>query len=217
MMTSLFSPFDPTSMKFQMNWMSMLIVMIIMPKNFWLKESRITMIEKNIIEKIYKEFFNITHHKEIILISMSLFLMIALNNLMGLFPYIFTATSHISTSMAMALPLWTMLMIYGWINHTNSMFMHLLPTGTPYLIMPMMILIETTGNIIRPISLSVRLTANMIAGHLLMTLLGNLSDTNSVILTFPLKMILMTFESAISMIQAYVFSTLITLYSSEIP
>nr|AZZ89170.1 ATP synthase F0 subunit 6 [Betatropis formosana] len=217
MMTSLFSPFDPSTMKMQMNWMSMLIPMLILPNKYWMKNSRWLTLTKMTEKKISSEFMNITHHKEMILLSTSMFMVITMNNIMGLLPYVFTSTSHMSISLSLALPTWIMLMLYGWLNHTNSMFMHLLPTGTPYMIMPMMIIIETTGNLIRPISLSVRLTANMIAGHLLMTLLGNLSDMNSTMLTFPIKILLMSFESAISIIQAYVFSTLVTLYSSEIP
>nr|AZZ89040.1 ATP synthase F0 subunit 6 [Achilidae gen. 1 sp. n. 1 SX-2018] len=217
MMVSLFSSFDPTTISMQMNWMSMTMVMIMLPKTFWFKSSRWIKTESILQKKISNELNNITHHKEMIIVSMSIFTMIMINNLMGLFPYIFTSTSHLSVSMSMAIPMWIMLMMYGWTNHTNSMFMHLLPTGTPYVIMPMMILIETTGNLIRPISLSVRLTANMIAGHLLMTLLGSMNETSPMMLLLPMKMTLMMFESAISIIQAYVYTTLITLYSSEIP
>nr|YP_010235786.1 ATP synthase F0 subunit 6 [Bambusicaliscelis flavus]QTD82404.1 ATP synthase F0 subunit 6 [Bambusicaliscelis flavus] len=217
MMTSLFSSFDPSTKFLQLNWIMMLSTMMILPMNFWLKISRPMMMKKMIETKLLSEFYNSTNQKEMILLSISMFLMILTNNLMGLFPYNFTPTSHISMSMSMSIPMWITLMIYGWTKFTNSMFIHLLPTGTPKMIMPMMIMIETTGNMIRPISLSVRLTANMIAGHLLMTLLGNINEMKMIILTMPIQMMLMMFESSISIIQAYVFSTLITLYSSDIP
>nr|YP_010381622.1 ATP synthase F0 subunit 6 [Symplanella brevicephala]UDL71997.1 ATP synthase F0 subunit 6 [Symplanella brevicephala] len=217
MMTSLFSSFDPSSKIFQFNWIMMLSPTLILPMNFWMKKSRWLMMKKKMKNKIYKEFLNSTKHKEMMYLSISIMIMIMTNNFMGLFPYIFTSTSHISLCLSLSLPMWLMMMIYGWKNFTNSMFMHLLPTGTPTMIMPMMILIETTGNLIRPISLSVRLTANMIAGHLLMTLLGNMNSIKIIMIIFPIQMMLILFESAISIIQAYVFSTLITLYSSEIP
>nr|AZZ89105.1 ATP synthase F0 subunit 6 [Paracatonidia sp. SX-2018] len=217
MMTSLFSTFDPSSFKMQMNWIMMTSTLMIMPLNFWMSKSRWIKTKKIIENKIISEFKSITTHKEILIMTKSMFVMILVINIMGLFPYTFTPTSHISLTLSMALPMWMMMMIYGWTKFTNNMFMHMLPMGTPYPIMPMMIIIETTGNIIRPISLSVRLMANMLAGHLLMTLLGNLNELNMMILTFPIKMMLMSFETAISIIQAYVFSTLITLYSSEIP
>nr|YP_010381596.1 ATP synthase F0 subunit 6 [Neosymplana vittatum]UDL71971.1 ATP synthase F0 subunit 6 [Neosymplana vittatum] len=217
MMTSLFSSFDPSSNLLQLNWMMMTYSMIILPMNFWMKNSRWMILKKNIKNKMFSELMNSTKHKEMMYLSISIMTMILLNNFMGLFPYIFTSTSHISISMSISIPVWLMLMMYGWTKFYNHMFKHLLPIGTPSMIMPMMIMIETTGNIIRPISLSVRLTANMIAGHLLMTLLGNTNSIKMIIFILPVQMMLMLFESAISIIQAYVFSTLITLYSSEIP
>nr|YP_009706666.1 ATP synthase F0 subunit 6 [Aphaena amabilis]QEP09166.1 ATP synthase F0 subunit 6 [Aphaena amabilis] len=218
MMTSLFSTFDPATNKLmiQGNWIIMITTMMILPKWFWTKKSRMNMLMKMMEKKLMNEFKSMTHHKDILIMTMSMFLFIMTNNMMGLIPYIFTSTSHISISLSIALPSWMMIMMYGWMNFTNEMFKHLLPKGTPTAISPMMILIETTGNLIRPISLSVRLTANMIAGHLLMTLLGNTSSIKLIMMIMPIQMILMMFETAISMIQAYVFSTLITLYSSEI-
>nr|UCC42864.1 ATP synthase F0 subunit 6 [Geisha distinctissima] len=216
-MTSLFASFDPSSKFMQMNWMIMLMSISTIPMMFWVTPSRTNMIKKMIEKKLSSEMWNNTKHKEMILMTTSFFMMILVNNMMGLFPYTFTPTSHPSLTLSLALPTWLMMMIYGWMNHTKKMFIHLLPTGTPGPIMPMMIMIETVGNIIRPLSLSIRLTANMIAGHLLMTLLGNMNESKMLIIVMPMKMMLMSFETAISMIQAYVFATLVSLYSSELP
>nr|YP_010990634.1 ATP synthase F0 subunit 6 [Flata truncata]WOW99052.1 ATP synthase F0 subunit 6 [Flata truncata] len=217
MMSSLFASFDPTAKFIQLNWLMLTSPMMIIPANFWMKKSRMNMLKKLFEQKISMEMWNNTKHKEMLMMTMSMFFIIMINNMMGLFPYTFTPTSHPAISISLALPAWMMLMIYGWMKFTNKMLIHLLPTGTPPPIMPMMIVIETTGNLIRPMSLSIRLTANMIAGHLLMTLLGNLNEINQLIFILPAQMILMTFETAISVIQAYVFATLISLYSSEIP
>lgn len=217
MITRLFSTFDPSSFKIQLNWKIILIRIIIIPINFWISESRWTKIKNLIEQKLIEEFKNITHHKEILIFSKSIFLFILISNIIRLFPYTFTPTAQISLSLSLALPIWLILIIYGWSNHTNSILSHLLPRGTPRLIIPIIIMIEITGNLIRPISLSVRLTANIIAGHILITLLGNLNETNIIILTLPIKIFIILFESAVSIIQAYVFSTLITLYSREIP
>nr|YP_010381674.1 ATP synthase F0 subunit 6 [Augilodes binghami]UDL72049.1 ATP synthase F0 subunit 6 [Augilodes binghami] len=217
MMTSLFSSFDPSTKIFQLNWILMITPIMILPMNFWMKKSRWTIFKKKSNNFILMEFKSTSNHKEIKLISLSLFLIIVTQNILGLFPYNFTPTSHISLNVSISIPIWMMLMIFGWTKFYKHMFIHLLPLGTPSMIMPMMILIETTGNIIRPISLSVRLTANMIAGHLLMTLLGNMNWTKIIILSLPIQIMLMLFESCISIIQAYVFSTLLNLYSSEIP
>nr|WOW98948.1 ATP synthase F0 subunit 6 [Borysthenes sp. 1 WQW-2023a] len=218
MLTNLFSSFDPsTNLYSQMNWMSLITPTMILSSSFWMKKSRILMIKKMISTKMNKEFSSILKNKQIKLILKSMFMFILMSNLMGLTPYTFTSTSHLVISMSLALPTWIMLMSYGWTNSTNKMFSHMIPNGTPKPLMPFMILIETISNLIRPISLCVRLSANMIAGHLLMTLMGNINNMSTIILILTAQMMLMMFETAISMIQAYVFTILSTLYSSEIP
>lgn len=110
-------------------------------------------------------------------------------------------------------------MIFGWINNTKHIFAHLVPQGTPPVLMPFIVLIETISNVIRPGTLAVRLSANIIAGHLLLTLLGNTGNSLSTILVSLLivtQLLLLILESAVAIIQAYVFTILSTLYSSEI-
>jgi F-type H+-transporting ATPase subunit a len=85
--------------------------------------------------------------------------------------------------------------------------------------MPFMVCIETISNVIRPGTLAVRLTANIIAGHLLLTLIGNTGNSLSSILVGLLvisQIALLILESAVSIIQSYVFAVLSTLYSSEV-
>jgi F-type H+-transporting ATPase subunit a len=76
-------------------------------------------------------------------------------------------------TLSLAFPLWLAFMIYGWFNHTRHILAHLVPLGTPGALIPFIVLIETTRNVIRPGTLAVRLAANIIAGHLLLVLLGN--------------------------------------------
>nr|QWX95175.1 ATP synthase subunit 6 [Homoeocerus angulatus] len=222
MMTNLFSTFDPSTSTFlAMNWVSTISCFLLIPLSYWTMPNRLQVLMETITMKLNEEFKMLMgpNSKGMTLIMISLFMFILVNNIMGLLPYIFTSTSHLVFTLTMALPLWLSLMIYGWINHTNSMFSHLIPVGTPAILMPFMVMIETISNLIRPGSLAVRLTANMIAGHLLMSLLGN-NATNSNTMIVPIIMIvqimLMMFESAVSLIQAYVFSVLSTLYSSEV-
>nr|YP_010415461.1 ATP synthase F0 subunit 6 [Ziczacella heptapotamica]USC52151.1 ATP synthase F0 subunit 6 [Ziczacella heptapotamica] len=216
-MTNLFSVFDPCTGLFSMNWMSTIIFLMILPYKYWFTPNKINLLYNMMLNNLQKEISVLMPYKGTTLIMLSLFLFILVNNLMGLLPYVFTSSSHLIYSLALALPLWMALMIYGWLNKYNSMFSHLVPTGTPGVLMPFMVMIETVSNIIRPGSLSVRLTANMIAGHLLMSLLGN--NTSSMMLMMSTMFIyvgLMLFELAVAMIQSYVFMTLSTLYSSEI-
>nr|AEH21217.1 ATP synthase F0 subunit 6 [Himacerus apterus] len=222
MMNNLFSAFDPASSNMlSLNWTSTFIIMMLIPMNYWMSPSRYMIMFNMIMIKLHNEFKMLLNNKikGFTLIFISLFMLILINNLYGLVPYIFTSTSHLVFSLTMALPLWLSLMLFGWINHTQNMFTHLIPMGTPPMLMPFMVMIETTSNMIRPGSLAVRLTANMIAGHLLMSLLGNNSVNTSNIMIMMLmiiQMMLMLFETAVSIIQAYVFSVLSTLYSSEL-
>nr|QXF29230.1 ATP synthase F0 subunit 6 [Pentatoma rufipes] len=222
MMTNLFSTFDPaTSLNYSLNWLSIFVSLILIPYPFWMMPNRLMIMFNNITQKLHNEFKLLLgmNSEGMTLLTISLFLYILTNNFMGLMPYIFTSSSHLVFSLTLALPLWLSLMIFGWFKNTNSMFAHLVPNGTPNLLMPFMVMIESISNIIRPGSLAVRLTANMIAGHLLMSLLGNKSlDVNNFILLFisMIQIMLMMFEAAVAIIQAYVFSVLATLYSSEV-
>nr|WME17538.1 ATP synthase F0 subunit 6 [Scelimena sp. 1 XDL-2023a] len=222
MMTNLFSSFDPsTSLYLSMNWLSSLMFLTIMPLSFWSLKTRPTILLNSLTKNLNKEFSSLLMNKgtNSTMIFISLFMLILINNTMGLLPYIFTSTSHMCMTLTMALPLWISFNLFGWINKTNYMFEHMVPMGTPSILMPFMVCIETISNIIRPMTLAIRLAANMIAGHLLMTLMGNTgAHLSSIMLMSMLTMqiMLITLEAAVSMIQAYVFSVLSTLYSSEV-
>nr|ALO70963.1 ATP synthase F0 subunit 6 [Aleocharinae sp. 4 EF-2015] len=221
MMANLFSSFDPTTNLFSLNWLSTFIGFMFIPSMYWLIPSRWHFIWIKIIMILHNEFKILlgTKIKGSTLIFISLFSIIMFNNFLGLFPYIFTSSSHLVMTLALALPLWLSFMIYGWLNNTIHMFAHLVPQGTPPVLMPFMVLIESISNIIRPGTLAVRLAANMIAGHLLMTLLGNTGSSLSLLMINILiltQLLLLILESAVAIIQSYVFAVLSTLYSSEV-
>nr|QUB07076.1 ATP synthase F0 subunit 6 [Cryptocephalus flavolimbatus] len=223
MMTNLFSSFDPTTnLNMSLNWLSTFIGLVIVPSLFWFIPSRLSMLWNKLINILHKEFKTLIatkKHQGSTLILVSLFSVILFNNFMGLFPYIFTSTSHMVLTLSLALPMWLSFMIFGWINNTIHMFAHLVPQGTPPALMPFMVCIETISNMIRPGTLAIRLSANMIAGHLLMTLLGNTGNSLSMIMINFLiitQILLLILESAVSIIQSYVFAVLMTLYSSEV-
>nr|YP_010464214.1 ATP synthase F0 subunit 6 [Strongylium kulzeri]UUL71591.1 ATP synthase F0 subunit 6 [Strongylium kulzeri] len=222
MMANLFSSFDPsTNWNSNFNWMSTILGFLLIPPMFWLIPSRMNFMWNMIIKSLHKEFKTLLGPKikGSSLVFISLFTLILYNNFMGLFPYVFTSTSHMVMTLSLALPLWLSFMLFGWINNTIHMFAHLVPQGTPNVLMPFMVCIETISNIIRPGTLAIRLSANMIAGHLLMTLLGN---TGSMMSLYMVKLLLITqillllLESAVAIIQSYVFAVLSTLYSSEV-
>nr|AML26712.1 ATP synthase F0 subunit 6 [Hydrophilidae sp. BMNH 1274734] len=223
MMTNLFSSFDPTTnFNLSLNWLSTFLGIMLIPSMYWLIPSRMNFIWIKIMMTLHNEFktlINANHIKGSTLMFISLFSMIVFNNFLGLFPYIFTSTSHMILTLTLALPLWMSFMIYGWINNTVHMLAHLVPQGTPPILMPFMVCIETISNIIRPGTLAVRLMANMMAGHLLMTLLGNTgASMNLLLINFLIitQILLLMLESAVAIIQSYVFAVLSTLYSSEV-
>nr|QNE86001.1 ATP synthase F0 subunit 6 [Platambus maculatus] len=224
MMTNLFSTFDPSTniMNLSLNWVSTLMGIFMIPLSFWFIPSRFNIIWINITLTLHKEFKTLMgsfYQKGSTFIFISLFSMILFNNFMGLFPYIYTSTSHMSLTFSLALPLWLSFMLFGWMNNSQHMFAHLVPQGTPSILMPFMVLIETISNLIRPGTLAVRLAANMIAGHLLLTLLGNtgpMMNNFMINLLIITQILLLMLEFAVSIIQSYVFAILSTLYSSEV-
>nr|QYK19489.1 ATP synthase subunit 6 [Tritoma metasobrina] len=219
---NLFSSFEPSSLfNFSLNWLSTLLILIFIPPMFWLIPSRMQMLWINITMILHKEFKILLNSplKGSTLIFISLFAFILFNNFLGLFPYIFTSTSHMVLTLSLAFPLWLSFMIYGWTQNTTHMLAHLVPQGTPPVLMPFMVCIETISNIIRPGTLAIRLSANMIAGHLLLTLLGNTGPSMNIWMLVMLiftQILLLTLETAVSIIQSYVFAVLSTLYSSEV-
>nr|YP_010729956.1 ATP synthase F0 subunit 6 [Parnassius maharaja]WEF74905.1 ATP synthase F0 subunit 6 [Parnassius maharaja] len=224
MMSNLFSIFDPSTNLFNLplNWISTFIGLMFIPYSFWLIPNRHYIFWNFITNKLHNEFkmlLGINSFNGSTFIFISLFTFILFNNFLGLFPYIFTSTSHLTISLSISLSLWISFMLYGWINNYQHMFIHMIPQGTPSILMPFMVLIETISNIIRPGTLAVRLTANMIAGHLLLTLLSSTSSNLSFFMLFILifiQILLLILESAVAIIQSYVISILSTLYSSEV-
>lgn len=217
MIMNLFSVFDPCTGIFSLNWFSSFLLLFFIPFKYWLINNKIEFIFNKTINYLNIEISNLINLKGITLFILSLFIIILINNLPGLLPYIYTSSSQLVFSLSLGLPIWLSFILYGWINKTNYIFSHLVPTGTPGVLIPFIVLIETVRNLIRPGSLAVRLTANIIAGHLLISLLGNNTYGLFIIIyTIIVFLILILFELAVALIQAYVFITLTTLYSREV-
>nr|YP_010029660.1 ATP synthase F0 subunit 6 [Pimelocerus perforatus]QOU11166.1 ATP synthase F0 subunit 6 [Pimelocerus perforatus] len=223
MMANLFSSFDPSvNSIFSLNWLSATLMFVIVPPMYWLIPSRLCLFWISSIMIIHNELKILIKYKAFkgsTIFFSSLFTFIVLNNFLGLFPYIFTCSSHLSFTLTLSLPLWMSFMIYGWSKNHTYMFAHLVPQGAPNILLPFLVIVESISNFIRPGTLSIRLTANMIAGHLLITLMGNSGPIVSLSLLLILliaQIMLLILESAVAIIQSYVFSILATLYSSEI-
>nr|YP_010535380.1 ATP synthase F0 subunit 6 [Amblyomma maculatum]UYB77941.1 ATP synthase F0 subunit 6 [Amblyomma maculatum] len=220
MMNNLFSIFDPsTSLYFSFNWMTLSLWIFITPLPFWISSSLFMISWKILIKKIFQEIMNNMSYLKYknMLFMISIFLIIFFSNVGGLLPFVFTPSSHLVFSMLFSFPFWISLIIFGIVNKFNMIMCHLVPMGSPILLSFFMVLIETISNIIRPITLSIRLTANMISGHLLIHLLSSIMmKLPYYFLMLLIMMMLLILETAVAIIQSFVFITLISLYINEI-
>nr|YP_006665710.1 ATP synthase F0 subunit 6 [Craspedacusta sowerbii]AEO93241.1 ATP synthase F0 subunit 6 [Craspedacusta sowerbii]QXT43883.1 ATP synthase F0 subunit 6 [Craspedacusta sowerbii]QXT43898.1 ATP synthase F0 subunit 6 [Craspedacusta sowerbii]CUS58528.1 TPA: ATP synthase F0 subunit 6 [Craspedacusta sowerbii] len=152
----------------------------------------------------------------------TLFLFIAWLNVLGLFPYIFTATVHIVVTFGLSFTIVICVTILGFINFRSRFLSMLMPSGAPLLLAPLLVLIETVSYVARAISLGVRLAANLSAGHLLFAILASFGFqmvVNQMYLLSLFPVLIMVFitmlEMAVALIQAYVFCLLTTIYLGD--
>nr|YP_009364263.1 ATP synthase F0 subunit 6 [Diodon hystrix]AGR91739.1 ATP synthetase subunit 6 [Diodon hystrix]AGR91741.1 ATP synthetase subunit 6 [Diodon hystrix]AGR91743.1 ATP synthetase subunit 6 [Diodon hystrix]AGR91745.1 ATP synthetase subunit 6 [Diodon hystrix]ARF02906.1 ATP synthase F0 subunit 6 [Diodon hystrix] len=192
------------------------------PSSRWLN-NRLLTLQNWFIGRFTNQLFlplGVQGHKWALTLT-SLMLFLITLNMLGLLPYTFTPTTQLSLNMAFAVPLWLATVIIGMRNQPTIALGHLLPEGTPTLLIPVLIIIETISLFIRPIALGVRLTANLTAGHLLIQLIATAAFVllplmpTVALLTTTLLFLLTLLEVAVAMIQAYVFVLLLSLYLQE--
>ncbi|GGC60272.1 ATP synthase subunit a [Siccirubricoccus deserti] len=151
----------------------------------------------------------------------SLFMFILFGNLLGMLPYAFTFTSHIAVTFALAALVFVVVTIVALAIHGTHFFSYFFPEGAPKLLAPVIIPIEIISYLSRPLSLSVRLFANMVAGHVMLkvfatfvVLLGGLGVIGPFVAVLPLALniALVGFELLVAFLQAYVFAILTSIY-----
>ncbi|MEM7172242.1 MAG: F0F1 ATP synthase subunit A [Pseudomonadota bacterium] len=147
----------------------------------------------------------------------TLFMFILLGNLLGMIPYSFTFTSQIIVTFALAAVVFVGVTILGFAKHGMHFFSFFVPPGAPLYMWPLLIPIEIISYLSRPISLSVRLFANMLAGHTLLKVIAGFIGVLGVagILPFALVVALTGLEILIAFLQAYVFAILTCLYIND--
>nr|YP_010174598.1 ATP synthase F0 subunit 6 [Octopus fitchi]QBR54755.1 ATP synthase F0 subunit 6 [Octopus fitchi] len=228
MMMDIFSSFDDhNSTIFCMHlltWILSFWSLFFINSSFWITPSFLIssfMIPKQIINiQITRSFSN--NMGGFSLIISSLFLMIINFNLLGLIPYVFSSTSHLVMSFSLSFPLWLSLIISSYQNNSISSMASLLPSGTPSFLIPFLPLIEIMSITVQPLTLAIRIAANISAGHIILTLIGDFlsfSLLNISIITTSIVLLIQIgyfiFEVGIAIIQGYIFSLLITLYSDN--
>ena len=143
----------------------------------------------------------------------SLFILILLFNMIGLLPYTFTRTRQIIITLRISLPFWLSFVLFSIIYNTKRFLRHLVPLSSPLILSQFIVIIESISQIIRPITLAVRLCANITAGHILIALARK---PIFILRRFSILLfILLILETAVAIIQRYVFTILISIYLSE--
>ncbi|RST85137.1 F0F1 ATP synthase subunit A [Aquibium carbonis] len=154
----------------------------------------------------------------------SLFMFVLFANLLGMFPYFFTVTSHIIVTFALALLVIGTVLVYGFMKHGMGFLKLFVPSGVPGLLVPLIVAIEIVSFLSRPISLSVRLFANMLAGHITLKVfagfiasmgsMGALGIAGAVLPLF-MTVALTGLEFLVAFLQAYVFAVLTCMYLND--
>jgi F-type H+-transporting ATPase subunit a len=154
----------------------------------------------------------------------TLFMFILICNLVGLIPHSFSVTSHIVVTAALALTVFFTVVIVGVVKHGLRFFKLFVPSGVPIYILPLVVAIEIVSFLTRPMSHSVRLFANMLAGHITLNVFGGfvvmllgagLATKALAVLPFAMTIGLDALELLVAFLQAYVFAMLTCMYLND--
>ena len=178
---------------------------------------------QSIAEMSYEMIYNTTQSnlgnngKRLFPLVYSLFMFILLCNMLGLIPYSFTVTSHIIVTFALAFGVFLLATIMGFVINGHKYLRLFLPNGVPVFLIPILVPIEIVSYISRPISLAVRLAANMMAGHTIIKVFAMFVVTLGIWGIAPLLFIVVLYvlETLIAFLQAYVFAVLTCLYIND--
>lgn len=172
----------------------------------------------NTLFSFFERFFNTLKIKSINIISMPILLTFLIYfiffNSFSIFSYNFAFTSHISIVILISLTLWLSIILFSSLYNMKGLIEHCVPQGSPLYLITFLWLIEIVSNLIRPLTLTVRLTANILSGHLLIILLSSLVF-NNVVFGF-LYIILNMVEIFVALIQSYIFLTITCLYYRDL-
>ena len=237
MILDIFSSFDPFNytswqlhpytlhFSIHLFWVFLLLPVAIAYSSFWLSPSYPSWFTA---ETITTSYFQTKRTNGINLLSFptilsALFITLIFINLLGIIPYIISFSSHLLFSVSLGFPLWLSLIISGFMFNSKTALANLLPGGAPTWLNPALILIETIRILVRPITLTVRLAANIRAGHIVLGLIGIYcaarirSSFSNTFLLLTIQTGYTVFEFGICIIQAYIFFLLLSLYADEHP
>nr|YP_007474898.1 ATP synthase F0 subunit 6 [Pholcus phalangioides]AFC77886.1 ATP synthase F0 subunit 6 [Pholcus phalangioides] len=218
MMMSLFSVFDPVSYFGQVNWVVVLYFFIFFSNMFYL--GGVGALFMGFMFSSVDRFFSVLgapHGSVISTVMVFVFVYIMMENVVGLFPFVFTCTAHPLITLGLGLVGWLMCFLMGWFKNFMFSAAHLVPAGSPLGLSFLLVLIESISHLIRPLTLSIRLAANMMAGHLIIGLISSISKVSFIsgVLSVFMQTVMLVLESGVAVVQGLVFSILLTLYTIE--
>jgi len=221
MITRLFSTFDPSSTIFKTTWLIGFLILILFTHK---TQKKLSIFQKSCLNNFIKTkrrseiLKKKNQNKSLNWTIVSTALIITVVNLSSIYPQNFTLSSQISVIFPLSLSIWLRINMIGLFKKPAIILRHMVPQRTPIPLINFIVIIELTRNLIRPITLSVRLMANIVAGHLLIILLRNLILYIKIwgATLIPVVITLVLLELSVSFIQRYVFVTLVKLYTNEI-
>nr|BDQ43557.1 ATP synthase F0 subunit 6 [Amynthas sp. CS029] len=228
MMPDIFSSFDPYMYNTLFPTNSLFIItntalILLMQMGYWMintRQSTLIVPLKSVIFTQLSRTFSYQLKGASSIIS-STFIILVMINLLGMVPYTFSTSSHLIFTLALGFPMWLSFILSSSSFSPKKTIAHLLPDGAPDWLNPFLVIIETTSIMVRPLTLSFRLAANMSAGHIALSLIGIYCASAWFTSMFGTSMLILTtlgyvlFEFAICLIQAYIFCLLLSLYSDD--
>ena len=229
MLTDIFSSFDPDinsiiiSLPSPIFWLLNLRCIFVFFSNFWIAPNSIIQLTSQIKNVIQEQTSRTSgkHLKGLGTVLTAVFILIISRNIIGLFPYVFRTRRHLFFTISLAIPLWLRLIISSIFTSPTRFIAGILPGGAPDWLNPFLALVESISILLRPITLSFRLAANISAGHIALGLIGIYSatalitSTSNFILLIIIQIFYIIFELGICLIQAYIFCLLLSLYADD--
>nr|WJJ69851.1 ATP synthase subunit 6 [Austromenopon atrofulvum] len=217
-MASLLSLFDPSSsfLSLPLNWSVMVAPMFLITERMFVIPSYSGIILMEFCSLLQQWFKSEKGREELYMVSLCIFFL--LSNVSGLVPFSFSSSSHMVFNLNLTLTLWMAGLVWGFFFSFSKSLAHLTPSGCPLGLAPFMVSIELISLLIRPLTLSLRLMSNVLAGHLIISLMSwGISSLSSVpaLVLFGIQVGFVLFEMGVSVIQAYVLSMLMSMYWQE--
>lgn len=220
MLINLFSIFDPSSyFIISLNWIVIFLIFIIFPVKYFYLNSIGQIRFKGLLSRVNSIFKDISdsNYLGMTFVVVVTFIYLVVRNLLSLFPFIFTFTAHPLVTLGLGITFWISFFIIGWTKNFKNSAAHLVPQGSPLYLAPLIVMIEIISHLMRPFTLAIRLAANMIAGHLIISLLSRIRILRifGFLNSFIFQRILLLLEFGVSVIQGFVFRILLLLYRLE--